>query len=135
MRRNIPEGVKEEYLNWLLTPPGEREPSSKKAFAEENDVSYRTLYYWEEEEDFQEAQRKIKTKWGARWHGDILGRLMSIVAEGSDAAAVSASKVLLQHLHIPDDVRSQKEELNDDQKALIRELMEAAGYRVLDESD
>ena len=130
MRRNIPDAIKQEYLNWLLTPPGEREPSSKKAFAEENGVAYRTLYYWEEEETFQQALRKIKSKWGARWHGDILGRLMDIVQDGSDNASVSAAKVLLSHLNIPSEARAQ-EELDEDQKTLLAEMLEAAGYKVI----
>lgn len=133
-KRNIPDHIKEEYMNWLLTPPGEREPSSKKAFAEHHGIAYRTLYNWEEEEEFQAALRTIKGKWGARWHGDILGRLFDIVNNGSDSASISASKVLLNHLRIPTDDR-EEHELSSDQEGVIRELLEGAGYKVINSKD
>ena len=133
MKRNIDPAIKEEYMNWLLTPPGEREPSTKKEFAEEHNVSYRTLYYWEDEDDFQSALRELKAKWGTRWHGDILGRLMDIVQNGSDNAAVSASKVLLAHLRIPDDENDQLDNVGEDVKRAIRKALEEEGFSVINE--
>lgn len=127
-RRNIDPEVKESYLNWLLTPPGEREPASKQEFANVHGVSYRVLYYWEDEEDFQAALRTIKGRWGVRWHGEILGKLMEIVQTRNDSVAVTAANTLLKHLDLSDS-GGKSDELTSDQQKVVAELLEAAGYK------
>jgi hypothetical protein len=81
------EEVRREYLNWLMTPGSEREPGTKSDFATFYGVSRSTLYDWENSEDFQNQLRTLKSKWGVRWHGDILNRLMQIVIDGTDASS------------------------------------------------
>lgn len=136
---NIPKGkrwvdpkVKQEYLDWLLTLPGEREPASKKAMAEKLGVHWRTLYNWEGTEEFQEAIRRVKLEWGSRWYPDVLVRLMDIVQNGPPAQSVQASKVLLQHIDVKDvkevDSPEFEKELQERMKAIAREL----GYEVME---
>lgn len=121
---------KQAYLEWLLTPPGEREPATKAAMAEQLGVVVSTMWKWEETPEFQEELRKLKGKWGVRFQGEILGRLMRIVAEGSDTAAIQAAKVLLPHLDTG--ARELKEEeVTSEQVQAIRKALEDSGYTVV----
>lgn len=127
--RKINPEVKKEYLEWLMTPPSERSPSTKLDMAEQLGVTQRTLYNWENTEEFQSQLRTLKAKWGTRWYGDILGRMKSIIDDGSDKDAISAARVLLGHLHV--DVDEKGGEVSDDEVAAIREALEAGGYNVV----
>lgn len=44
----------EEYLEWLLTPKDSRNPSTKKAWAEDHGIHFNTLQVWEKRKDFKE---------------------------------------------------------------------------------
>lgn len=121
---------RKEYLDWLLTPPGEREPSTKAAWAAEHGVVVSTMWKWEESPEFQEELRKLKGKWGVRFQGEILGRLMKIVSEGSDTAAIQAAKVLLPHLDTGVKEASE-EEVTSEQLAAIRKALTEQGYTVI----
>ena len=44
----------ERYLDWLLTAPKDREPSSKQKLADELGVNVRTMSGWEEKRAFKE---------------------------------------------------------------------------------
>lgn len=127
--RKVDASIREDYLNWLLTPPVEREPRTKTEKAAELGVTERTLYNWENSEEFQEAMRSVKAKWGTRWYGEILGRLMNVVDEGTDKDAISAARVLLQHLHVESE--SQTHDPTEDQVNAIREVLEGQGYKVI----
>lgn len=131
--RKINAETKQEYLNWLLTPPTERSPRSKDAMAEQLGVTARTLYNWENSEEFQAELKSVKAKWGTRWYGDILGRLKGIIDEGTDRDAISAARVLLGHLHV--EVEDKSHDPTEDQVAAIRELLEGQGYKVIHRSD
>lgn len=96
--KKIDQEVKDRYLDWLMAPPAQREPATKELMAEELDVARSTLYVWEDSPEFQEELRQLKSKWGLKFHGEILGRLMDIVSTGTDTAAIQAAKVLLPHL-------------------------------------
>lgn len=132
MPRNIEprnEETRKEYLNWLMTPGSEREPATKKDFASFYGVARSTLYDWENSEDFQNQLRTLKSKWGVRWHGDILNRLMQIVLEGTDASSINASKVLLGHIQV-EAPGEKKDELSADEFAELKKALEAAGWNV-----
>ena len=124
------DSVREEYLNWLMTPPGQREPSTKKELALQLKVSERTLYNWEGSDEFQKEMRTLKGKWGVRWYGDILGRLMSVVQEGQDGNAIRAAQVLLQHLEIAP-VKADEVVTSEEVKAIAKAL-EDRGYKVVE---
>lgn len=128
--RNIDDSVKAEYLDWLMSPPAEREPSTKAEMAESLGVAVSTLWRWENEPEFQEELRSLKVKWGTKFHGEILGRLMNIVVNGTDTAAIQASKVLLPHLD-PGTRAAEQEELIDEQIEAIREKLKALDYEVI----
>lgn len=130
-RRYIDPKVKTRYLEWLMTPPGEREPSSKEAFAEAEQVSSRTLYNWEQEDEFQEALRSLKVKWGNRWYPDILQSLMDTVLTGPPAQRVAAAKVLLQHIDIKEEANTGDLDVDNEAVRRISEALRAAGYTVI----
>lgn len=126
--RNIDDSVREEYLEWLMTPPGEREPATKQDVAAMLGVAVSTLWRWEKEPDFQEELRQLKAKWGVRFHGEILGRLMKIVQEGADSSAIQASKVLLAHIDVSGGAESSEDDLGLEELKAIRSALNADGY-------
>jgi hypothetical protein len=132
--RNIERSVKEEYLDWLMTPPVERDPSTKTEMAEQLGVAISTMWRWEQEPEFQEELRLLKTKWGVRFHGEILGRLMDIVQNGTDTSAIQASKVLLPHLDTGPRAVAESDILPEELKAIRDALMEN-GYVVAEDKD
>lgn len=129
--KRIDDSVKQAYLEWLLTPPGERDITTKEDMAAHLGVAVRTLYNWEATDEFKNELRKLKSKWGLRWHGDILGKLMDIVLTGPPAQSVNAAKVLLSHLDLGDGEEKQ-EELTDEALKRIKSALEEAGYATTD---
>ena len=128
--RNIDQSVKDEYLEWLMAPPSEREPATKDAMAAHLGVAVSTLYSWENTPEFQEALRQLKSRWGVKFHGEILGRLMNIVASGTDTAAIQAAKVLLPHIDTgPREVK--EDDLTAEHLKAIKVALEEAGYEVI----
>jgi hypothetical protein len=131
--RYIAPELKTEYLEWLMTPPGEREPPTKEAMALHLGVSSRTFYNWESEPHFQEKLRSLKLEWGSRWYPDILARLMDVVMNGPPAQSVGAAKVLLSHIEIKDekagDLPEMEKELLKKMTAILKEL----NYEVIGE--
>lgn len=116
--------IAEQYVSWLLTPPGYREPATKKEFAAAHGVNVRSLYNWEKSEWFR---NKIKTEKGdlsVTWLGDILGRLKEIVDSGPPKDAVAASRVLLGYLEVPETERTGPDE------DTVRKILEAAGIKI-----
>ena len=128
--RVIDGSVKAEYLEWLLTPPAERDPSTKTEMSERLGVAISTLWRWEQEPDFQEEMRQLKTKWGVRFHGDILARLMDIVTNGTDTSAIQASKVLLPHIDTGPRAVSEGD-ITNEQVELIRKKLDEADYTLV----
>jgi hypothetical protein len=131
--RNIDRSVKEDYLEWLMTPPAEREPSTKTEVAEQLGVAISTLWRWEQEPEFQEELRSLRAKWGIRFHADILARLMTIVQEGTDTAAIQASKVLLPHIDTGPKPVSEEDISDEELRAIARALNEQ-GYATREQS-
>lgn len=128
--RIIDESVKQEYLEWLLTIPTERELKTKAAIAEHLGVSVPTLRAWERSDAFQQELRKLKAKWSAQFEAEIFGRLISIVEKGTDTAAIQAAKVLLPHMD--SSVNEAREaDLTNEHLAAIRKALEESGYQVI----
>ena len=127
--KKVDQEVKDQYLNWLMTPPAQREPATKDLMAKELDVARSTLYVWEDTPEFQEQLRQLKSKWGIKFHGEILGRLMEIVATGTDTAAIQAAKVLLPHIDTgPREVK--EDDLTEEHLVAIKEALKESGYQV-----
>lgn len=116
----------QKYLDWLLTPRGHRQPTSKQAFADGMGVSNKTLYNWERSDWFQSEMRAAKATFGVRWYGDILNRLKDVLDSGSDKDSLTAARILLQYLELPE--RQVDEKL--DEKTVLKAL-QAAGFQIL----
>lgn len=124
--------AKEAYIEWLLTPPGERTPETKTEFAEDWGTNRTTLYRWEQSDEFQAALRQTKARWGVVWHGEIIGKLMEIVRTRSDGVAVQAAKELLRHFEI--DTSDDKDgDLSEEQLQGVKKALKEAGFQVLGE--
>ncbi len=127
--RNIEPGVKETYLEWLLTPPSERNPQTKAAMAQELGVATSTLWQWEKSPEFTERLRQVQREWGVRFYPEILARLMKVIAEGTDTAAIQAAKVLLPHMdNRPKEAK--EEDLTEEHLLAIKAALEEQGFEV-----
>jgi hypothetical protein len=130
-KRNIDPAIKDEYLNWLLTPPGQREPATKKDFAEMHGIANKTLYNWEDDDEFKEQMRNIKVKWGAKWHADLLAELYRIALQsGSDNHRISAIRTLLDHLEVEDKTKDNGE-IDDEAAKRIAKFLQAEGFKTI----
>jgi hypothetical protein len=128
-RRNIDKSVKDQYLDWLMSPPSERDPATKLEVAVVLGVVPSTLYLWEATTEFQDELRQLKIKWGVKFHGEILGRLMQIVTNGTDTASIAAAKVLLPHIDTgPREIK--EDDLTEAHLIAIRAALEDEGYEV-----
>ena len=81
-----------EYLDWLTTPKGEREPATKEAEAAALGVSSQTLREWEKRPYFREAWDKaLKEKHlQPEVQSVLMDRLLLIARNGSDRDAIAA---------------------------------------------
>ncbi len=93
----------EAYFNWMMTPPIDRIPSTKREMAETMGVNVATLYRYEKDTLFQEKVAGAKRELGAAWYGDIMGRLKEVVDRGKPQESIAAARVLLKHLEVPSD--------------------------------
>jgi hypothetical protein len=50
---NVLDTRQEQYLDWLCTAPAEREPASKRLYAEQHHIAITTLRRWEKKEHFR----------------------------------------------------------------------------------
>ncbi len=55
LEENLLDVRKERYVDWLVTVPSERQPSSKQRYADQEGVSVETLRRWEKEPVFRKA--------------------------------------------------------------------------------
>ena len=129
MRAINPE-IKRQYLEWIMVPPGLREPKTKKELAELLGVSDRSFYNWEASEEFQAELRSIKLKMGARWYADLLGGLYDLAVNGPAPQRVAATKLLLDHLDVSPNEET-KEDLAEDVKLAIKKALEEDGWQVV----
>lgn len=128
--RHIDPSIKEAYLEWLLVPPGQRTPSSKKDFSEMHDISHNTLLYWEKSEQFQQRLMEVKRAMSSAWYADILGGLFELSQNGPPAQRVAASKLLLDHL-APSAVEQSEDEvkLSEETTERITAILKEAGFK------
>lgn len=115
-----------------MTPPSQREVKTKTDLAVALGVSRTTLYEWENSDEFQRELRKLRGVWGARYHGEILGKLLEIVQSRSDNVAVAAAKTLLQHLDLPREEEKQEANVSSETLEAIRAALRAEGIQVID---
>jgi hypothetical protein len=94
LEENILEPRQENYINWLCTPPQEREPSSKEAYASLIGVNVSTLRRWEKKDVFRRT-------WQARVD-DVQGspersqRLLDTLYEKALSGDIKAAQLYLQ---------------------------------------
>lgn len=93
----------QEYLQWMLTPPAQRVPKTKRAWAEENDVAFKTLYNWEKADWFLKEVKAARGPLFSAWYGDIMGRMKEVVDTGADKDAVMAARLLMSLLELPEE--------------------------------
>ena len=65
LEENLLDARKEAYIDWLCTPPQERQPASKQKYADMIGVVSETLRRWEKQDPFRKA-------WEAR-SSDVVG--------------------------------------------------------------
>lgn len=116
------------YVEWLLTPPGDREPKTKTAFAEQWGVTTQTLHN-DEGEPFTQRQLAERARAGfkAMKLPEVI-RTLSDIATGkafvhnsktgeqypvTNAASVSAAKVLLDWAEKTSAIREEKINFED----------------------
>lgn len=118
--------VKQAYLEWLLDVPSDRTPPTKRAFAEEHDIAFKTLYNWEKSDEFREALLAVRKDWGAVYQVEVLARLMKVITEGRDSDAIAAAKVLFGHLDLG--IAEDKKDQVDEQSVVA--WLEEQGFAV-----
>ena len=108
--------IQEEYLQWLLTPSGLRQPSDKKAFSEYAGVSRQALYRWEKVPAFRRAFSEAQRNLGISWFADVTARVKAII-DDPDAQArdvIGAARLLLPLLSVEDSASVEDENLDED---------------------
>ncbi len=85
---------KQAYLEWLTTPPKERDPSSEVKFCETIGVTRKTLLNWRDDKEFVEAWEKkyLKTIGDPSKKQQIMAVLYKTATDGDDPKHVQAAK-------------------------------------------
>lgn len=135
---------KQEYLKWLCTAPGDREPSTKVAFCETIGVTRKTLTNWENDADFLREWERIylKTIGNPGRKQEIMDTLFATASDRDDPKHVSAAK---EYFAIEGSLRPQKldvqvskkaDELTDEQlQALLASAAQSAVERRSETAD
>ena len=89
---------KQAYLDWLCTPPKERHPATKVAFAETIGVTHRTLNNWTDEKEFLEEweKRYLKTIGDPSRKSQIMDTLLRTATDPDDPKHVQAAKAYFE---------------------------------------
>jgi len=114
------------FLDWLLTPEGEREHRSMKAWADAHHVNVRTLSEWKKD-------RRFRSEWERRADAmnlsvDRIQNVMNTIYQAAANGDVQAAKLYLQEVQKvrPPKLQEEDAELSsmsdDDLDALLREL-------------
>lgn len=94
LEENILEPRQENYINWLCTPPQEREPASKEAYASMIGVNVSTLRRWEKKDVFRKAwQSKVDDVQGSPERSQ---RLLDTLYEKALSGDIKAAQLYLQ---------------------------------------
>lgn len=108
----------EHYLNWLLTPPSERIPSSQQKYCDEQGVDPTTVRRWQKKPYFiKEWDRRVEELQGSPERTQRI--LDALYAKGLDGD-VRAAKLYLEATHrlVPTKAVEQKvstSELSDEE--------------------
>ena len=87
----------QRVLEWLVTPPGLRDPKTKTALAAEFDVSHRTLNGWIKTKRFQEAWEEASRDvvGGLDKVQEVLEEMRTQALDNTNRNQVSAAKLYL----------------------------------------
>lgn len=127
-RLPISDPKKQIYLDWLLTPKAEREPSTMEALAEAMGVTRRTLTKWKtEDKEFMEAWERLylASIGSPERKQELLDTLYKTGKDADDPKHVQAVKA---YFDIVEGLRPQKVKLEITQSPteLTDEQLEAA---------
>lgn len=87
----------EQYLNWLLTPPSERQPSSQQKYCEQHGVDPTTVRRWQKKPAFlKEWERRVEELQGSP---ERTQRLFDALYEKALDGDVRAAKLYLEATH------------------------------------
>lgn len=128
---NFKEAKAQEYLEWLLTPPAQRSPKTKKEWAEQQGVTARTLTNWQKMDWFVKEIKAAKGPLLAAWYGDIMGRMKEIVDTGADKDAVMAARLLMSLLELPEETGKAPVQNGDE----FIKALEAMGLEIVSKAD
>lgn len=89
---------KQAFLDWLCTPPGEREPRTLIEFAGSVGHDRRTLQNWREDKEFLEAweKRYLKTIGDPSRKQSIMDTLLRTATDPDDPKHVQAAKAYFE---------------------------------------
>jgi hypothetical protein len=94
LEENILDQRQENYINWLCTPPQEREPASKEAYAASVGVNVSTLRRWEKKDVFRKTwQSKVDDVQGSPERSQ---RLLDTLYEKALSGDIKAAQLYLQ---------------------------------------
>jgi hypothetical protein len=98
---------KQKYIEWLTTPPKDRDPKTKTDLAEMLGVTRMTLHNWQEDKEFVEAweKRYLKTIGDPGRKQTIMDTLYRTATDGDDPKHVQAAK---QYFEIEGSLQPQK---------------------------
>ena len=133
---------RQHFLDWLCTPPANREPPTMKALAEKLTLSYETLNRWRRDTDFLEdwEQQYRKVVGSPEKAQAIVERLWETADDRTDPRHVQAAKAYLEAIDAirPKQIdvtvtRGHAKDLSDEQLYTI--LAERAAQELADRSD
>ena len=104
----------EEFLEWLCTPEGHRDPPTQRAFADKIGAGERTLVTWKKDPEFYAAwEKKYRKVVGSpeKAH-QVLNALHETATDRSDPRLVPAARAYLEAI---DAIKPKKVEVNVNQ--------------------
>lgn len=94
LEENILDARQEAYIGWLCTPPQEREPTSKEAYAASIGVNVTTLRRWEKKDVFRKAwQSRVDDVQGSPERSQ---RLLDTLYDRALTGDIKAAQLYLQ---------------------------------------
>jgi hypothetical protein len=94
LEENLLDTRQEAYIGWLCTPPQERDPASKEAYAASIGVNVTTLRRWEKKEVFRKAwQSRVDDVQGSPERSQ---RLLDTLYDRAIGGDIKAAQLYLQ---------------------------------------
>lgn len=89
---------KQRFLEWLCTPPKERDPKSEVELAKELSLERRTLYNWRQDKTFLEEweRRYLATIGNPQRKSEIMDTLLKTATDPDDPKHVQAAKAYFE---------------------------------------